>query len=71
MHYINVEDIDLIMYNLQQYSKESDFIIILLKLLNVLMENSMIIIRRIRNRYILSYCEDEEECKDIRECKTN
>lgn len=71
MHYINVEDIDLIMYNLQQYSKESDFIIILLKLLNVLMENSMIIIRRIRNRYILSYCEDEEEYKDLRRCKTN
>ena len=71
MQYITVEDIDLIMYYLQQYSKESDFIIVLLKLLNVLMEKSMIIVRRVRIRYFLSYCEDEEECKDIRECKTN
>ena len=71
MQYITVEDIDLIMYYLQQYSKESDFIIVLLKLLNVLMEKSMIIVRRVRIRYLLSYCEDEEKCKDIRECKTN
>ena len=71
MQYITVEDIDLIMYYLQQYSKESDFIIVLLKLLNVLMEKSMIIVRRVRIRYLLSYREDEEECKDIRECKTD